>query len=378
MNSSVYKSLMEELNKGKKAVMVTIMDNTDGDEYSAPNKILLTAENLQLSKDNEFLNKNMIPYNRVDAINYLDSTIYQKAQEALEFGNLQFVQNADKKSYLMEPYFPEPRLIIFGGGHIAKPLAEFGAKLGFLVTVVDDRPIFANKERFPDAEKVICESFENSFKYLNLNEAAFVVIVTRGHRHDLDCLKLVLKCKTAYTGMIGSRRRVKSVKEQLLCEGYSEEQINKVYAPIGLEIGAVTPEEIAISIIAQVVSQRRQGRITTEKTATAKVNWPELDRVVVEELCKEKDEPRAIITIIATKGSVPRKAGAKMLVWPYGKTLGSIGGGCSEGEVIQIARDVIKSGGYKLQDIDMTGQIAEEEGMACGGIMEVTIELYNG
>jgi xanthine dehydrogenase accessory factor len=149
-------------------------------------------------------------------------------------------------------------------------------------------------------------------------------------------------------------------------EGYQKEKLDKVYAPIGLEIGAVTPEEIAIAIIAQVINSRRKG--------SEKVNWPETDMDVLAELSKEDKDPRALITIISTKGSVPREAGAKMLVWPDGKIVGSIGGGCSEAGVINIARDVIGNKGCQIKDIDMTASIAEEEGMVCGGIMQVLIE----
>lgn len=361
MNSSAYRGLVSELDAGKKTIMVTIMNYEGSKGNSAINKILLTEWELYTP-------------------NYtycLDKMIYQKAQYALESGNLQLVQGPGKESYLIEPYFPEPRLIVFGGGHIAKPLVEFGTRLGFIVTVVDDRPMFANRNRFPEAEDVICDSFDKCFTWLNLNESAFAVIVTRGHRHDLDCLRQILNYKTAYTGMIGSRRRVKIVKEQLLGEGYSVEQLNRVNAPIGLEIGAVTPEEIAVSILAQVISYRRLAGSAAGSTASLKVNWPELDRAVLVDLCKEGDDPRAVVTIVATKGSVPRKAGAKMIVWPHGRTLGSIGGGCSEGEAVITARDVIRSGGYRIQNIDMTGQIAEEEGMACGGAMEVIIESYS-
>jgi xanthine dehydrogenase accessory factor len=362
MSASVYKSLKSELDKGKKTAVVTLMNDADSGEGSSYKKFILTEEQLCTS----------------NTINYLDETTLNKTQFALKTGNLQYFQASNRASILIEPYFPESRLIILGGGHIAKPLAEFGSKVGFSVTVVDDRPMFANKQRFPEAEKVICESFTNCFTGLNLNESSFVVIVTRGHRHDFDCLKQALNYKTAYTGMIGSKRRVKIVREQLLNEGYPAELIKKVNAPIGLEIGAVTPEEIAISIIAQVISYRRLMNTAINDTVSVKVNWPELDRPVLEELCKDTGDPRALITIIATKGSVPRKAGAKMLVWPYGKLMGSIGGGCAEGEVINTARQMIGSGGSKIYDIDMTGQIAEDEGMVCGGIMRVLIEDYNG
>jgi len=357
MNVDTYKNLLDEVDAGKNAVIITIL-STKNRENKLQNKNLYTEENLNAH------------------IYDLDDLLYQKAKYSLETGILQFVETSENEKYLIEPYFPEPRLIILGGGHIAKPLAEFASKAGFSVTVIDDRPSFANKMRFPTAKKVICESFDHCFDLINLNKSAYVVIVTRGHRHDMDCLRQVLNHNTAYVGMIGSKRRVKGVMEQMLSEGYPKDELNKVNAPIGLKIGAVTPEEIAFSIMAEVISYRRLGGIKNIITKPSKTNWPEFDHEVLLELCKEEDSPKAIITIISTKGSVPRNAGAKMLVWPYGKILGSIGGGCSEGEVINTARDLLKSGGYQLQTIDMTGTIAEDEGMVCGGIMDVIIESF--
>jgi len=361
MNIDTYKNLLTEVGAGNNAVMITQLNNKSGENKPSQNKTLFTEESL-------FAN---------NPLSDLDELLYQNAKYAIQTGILQFVKTSENEDYLIEPYFPEPRLIILGGGHIAKPLAEFGSKAGFSVTVIDDRPSFANTERFPTAKKVICESFDHCFDFISLNKSAYVVIVTRGHRHDMDCLRQVLNHNTAYVGMIGSKRRVKSVMEQMISEGYPQEKINKVNAPIGLEIGAVTPEEIAFSIISQVISYRRLGDTTNVITKPTKTNWPEFDQEVLMELCKEEeDSPKAIITIISTKGSVPRNAGAKMLVWPYGKILGSIGGGCSEGDVINTARNLLKNGGYQLQSIDMTGAVAEDEGMVCGGIMDVLIESF--
>jgi xanthine dehydrogenase accessory factor len=286
-----------------------------------------------------------------------------KGSKVLESGNPMMVE----EKYLLEPYFPAPKLVIFGGGHIARPLSLYAARAGFGVTVIDDRPSFANVIRFPDAGRVICESFQKSFEMINLNRSVFVAIITRGHRHDMDCLRAVLKHETAYVGMIGSRRRVRNTKEQLLLEGYEGAVIDRLMAPIGLDIGAVTPDEIAFSIVAQLIQQRRMGM-------SKKTNWPEFDLEVLNELSVNDSSPKALVTIISTKGSVPRKAGAKMLVYNDGRIVGSIGGGCSEGEVIINARKILKTGGYMIQRVDMTGDIAEEEGMACGGIMDVLIE----
>lgn len=360
MNINIYKSLLDAVDSGKKVAMVTKMDEGDCKNKSSYNKTILTEDSF--SEDN--------------CIHNFDQIVYQKAKDSLETGTLELVKVSEKETYLIEPYFPEPRLIILGGGHIAKPLVEFGARAGFAVTVIDDRPSFANTARFPDAEKVICESFEKCFELINLNKSAFVVTVTRGHRHDIDCLRQVLKYKTAYVGMIGSKRRVKGVMEQLLSEGYSEEKLNNVNSPIGLEIGAVTPDEIAFSIIAQVIKYRRLIDTNSGSIKTLKANWPEFDRDVLMELCKEESSQKAIVTIISSKGSVPRKAGAKMLVYPHGEILGSIGGGCSEGAVINNARFLLRDGGYRIQTVDMTGEVAEQEGMVCGGIMDVIIEPF--
>ncbi|MEK6265323.1 MAG: XdhC family protein [Clostridium sp.] len=357
MNVDTYKNLLDEVDAGKNAVIITML-STKNCENNLQNKKFYTEENLNAH------------------IYDLDDLLYQKAKYSLETGILQFVETSQNEKYLIEPYFPEPRLIILGGGHIAKPLADFASKAGFSVTVIDDRPSFANKIRFPTAKKVICESFDHCFDLINLNKSAYVVIVTRGHRHDMDCLRQVLNHNAAYVGMIGSKRRVKGVMEQMISEGYPKDELNKVNAPIGLDIGAVTPEEIAFSIMAEVISYRRLGDIKNVITKHTKTNWPEFDNDVLLDLCKEEDSPKAIITIISTKGSVPRNAGAKMLVWPFGKILGSIGGGCSEGEVINTARDLLRSGGYKLQTIDMTGSVAEDEGMVCGGTMDVIIESF--
>lgn len=361
MSENIYKELIEKVEGGKKVVMVTKVNDSNFQDNSVEEKFILTEEYIQKQK----------------YISTLEETIFEKATVALATGNIQFIKTTENEAYLIEPYFPEPRIIVFGGGHIAKPLVEFGKKVGFKLTVIDDRPSFANTKRFPKADKVICESFEKSFNFINFNKSTFAVIVTRGHRHDTECLREVLKYETAYVGMIGSKRRVKGVMDQLASEGYPEEILDKINAPIGIEIGAVTPEEIALSIIAEIIKYRRTSSDTKGSSEPVKVNWPEFDNEVLSELSKEENCTKAIVTITSSKGSVPRKAGAKMVVWPDGKIAGSIGGGCSEGEVIIKAYEVIRSGRSHIENVDMTNEVAEEEGMVCGGTMEVLIEPFH-
>lgn len=291
------------------------------------------------------------------------------AKAAFEKSELQYQKRGDDGAAFAEPFVPEPRLIVLGGGHIALPLVEFGAKCGFSVTVVDDRPAFANAPRFPLAAEVICESFERVFDQLRLDPFCFVVVITRGHRHDKMCLRELTKYPLAYLGMIGSKNRVRTVKQALVEEGIAEERMEKVCAPIGIKIGAVTPAEIAISILGEVILYKR----TLNKEA-----WPELDREVLVALKSVKEPPFAIATIIEAKGSAPRGVGAKLLVWPDGRISGSIGGGCSEGEATKVAYEVIRTGRPCVYGVDLSGAAAEDEGMVCGGRIKVAIERYDG
>lgn len=161
----------------------------------------------------------------------------------------------------IDPIFPQTRLIILGGGHIALPLVKMGKFLGFQITVVDDRPSFANRARFAEADEVICEEFEKAIKGLSIDRNTYVVIVTRGHRYDKECLANVLECpvKPAYIGMIGSRRKVAAIIDDLKESGVTDEVLNTVYAPIGLDIGAQTPEEISLSILSEMVMIKHYG-----------------------------------------------------------------------------------------------------------------------
>jgi len=152
----------------------------------------------------------------------------------------------------------ETRLLICGAGHIAIPLAQFSAQAGFQVTVLDDRPDFANTARFPDC-KVVAQDFTLALKDMELGPSVFVVVITRGHEHDTECLRDLLQKQSAYIGLIGSRRRVRFVLEMLRSEGIPQKRLDDVFTQIGIPIGAESPVEIAISIVAELVCVRRKG-----------------------------------------------------------------------------------------------------------------------
>jgi len=164
----------------------------------------------------------------------------------------------------VEPILPQPTVYLFGGGHISMALAKSADAAGFGVVVVDDRESFANRERFPMARQILA-SFEDAFQSLSPNASSYLVIVTRGHRDDMRVLAWAVRTPSRYVGMIGSKRKVLSVYQALEREGYRAEEFASVYAPIGLDIGALSPEEIAVSILAELIAVRRNASVEQHK-----------------------------------------------------------------------------------------------------------------
>ncbi|MDR1044789.1 MAG: XdhC family protein [Candidatus Adiutrix sp.] len=311
---------------------------------------------------------------------YLDEGPAAREGEAgPDRGGLVFSQNNGAIS-LREHFVPRPRLIVLGGGHIALPLAAFGAGCGFQVIVYDDRPSFANPARFPDARAVICDGFDRLGDRLNFRPNDYVVVATRGHRHDLLCLKALLKNFPGYVGMVGSKSRTAVIKKQLAGESGAEAHLARLHSPVGLDLGAVTPEEIAVSILAELIAHRRGGPAGTSGGAgRPSPGGPghDPDIEALKWLAENPGEESALVTVVATRGSCPREAGARMVVRPYGQIIGSIGGGCAEAAVIRQALAVIGGGAYDLLEIDLTDS-AEEDGMVCGGLMKVLLEAVPG
>ena len=157
----------------------------------------------------------------------------------------------------IEPVIPDPDLIILGAGHVSRALARTAAFVGFRVTVMDDRPEYANKENFPDAEDVIVSDFSDVFSHLPAKRNSHIVIATRGHNHDLDALRAALNTAARYIGLLGSRRKRALLFRTLEAEGFPKTSTGRIITPVGLDIGSITPEEIAISIVAQLIRERR-------------------------------------------------------------------------------------------------------------------------
>ena len=173
----------------------------------------------------------------------------------------------------VEPVLPVPHAFIFGAGHISKSLSKVATLAGFASVVVDNRDTFANRERFPEAAEVHAEEYEEIFPRLAINETGYVIIVTRGHRDDMRVLKLAIGTPARYIAMIGSKRKVLNVIRELEKEGIPRESFERIHAPMGLDIGAISPEEIAISVVAEMIAVRRN----------AGSNWRSLSLSVFEE-----------------------------------------------------------------------------------------------
>jgi len=164
-----------------------------------------------------------------------------------------------KVEIFVEPVLPVPEMVIFGAGHISTQVSKIAVIAGFRTTIVDNRPVYANKERFPEAETVYSGEFEESFQSINATENTYLVIVTRGHQEDENVLRWAVGTQARYIGMIGSKRKIRTIAENLTREGISRDRIERVHMPIGLDIGAVTPEEIAVAIVAEAIQIRRTG-----------------------------------------------------------------------------------------------------------------------
>jgi xanthine dehydrogenase accessory factor len=156
----------------------------------------------------------------------------------------------------IEPNLLNPHLVILGAGHVGKALSKLARFAGFRVTVADDRAEFANKENIPDSHELVVSPFERVFAGLPVKEQTFIVVATRGHNHDLDAVKAALKTRSGYIGLLGSRRKKALLARTLEQDGFSGTDIARVIIPVGLDIGSVTPEEISVSIMAQIIQQK--------------------------------------------------------------------------------------------------------------------------
>jgi xanthine dehydrogenase accessory factor len=189
----------------------------------------------------------------------LDEPALEVARRIAEIGNSESISTEDGTEIFVEGFTTPPTLVMVGGGHVGKATADLANHMGYRVYIVDDRPEFSHEGRFPYAEDTIVIPYDQWSDQFSINVNSFVVVATRGHRYDDMALESALKTRARYIGLLGSRRKTLMIYRRLLEQGITKERIGEVYAPIGLNIGALTPEEIAVSIMSEVTMVRRGG-----------------------------------------------------------------------------------------------------------------------
>ena len=254
-------------------------------------------------------------------------------------------------------FVAQPHLVILGAGHVSQYVCQIAQLLDFYTIVIDDRIEFANEKLFPEANEVHCISYHDAQRYFPNEKNTCFVIVTRGHKDDKLCLKKVIDIESLYVGMIGSRKKVKKTFDDLLNEGYSQDLINRVHAPIGLDIHAVTPGEIAISIMAEIIDIKNKYQYSS----------------ISKELLNVHQD--GVLCIITKKtGSTPRNVGSTMFVTQDTSIIGSIGGGSIEHQVIY---DALKTQHITKKHYELNNNEGAKLGMICGGSNDVLfIPLY--
>ena len=263
----------------------------------------------------------------------------------------------------------EKKMVICGAGHVSMPVIEIAKMLGFRVTAIDDREQFVQNALDHGADEGICSGFEEALAGIPGDPDTFFIIVTRGHLSDSECLLSIVKKPYAYIGMIGSRRKVGMVKQMLGDAGVPEEVIDSVHTPIGLDIGAETPEEIAVAIMAEIIEVKNSTRKSTGIPAD-----------IMNALLSGQRGPAVLATIVSKRGSSPRSAGSRMLISEDGSITETIGGGLAEARVIERAVEMLEANKNEPQRpvmvyVDMTGKQVLDEGMICGGAIEVLLEI---
>ena len=260
----------------------------------------------------------------------------------------------------------EKEFVICGAGHVSMQIIKIAKMMGCKVTVIDDRLKFVNDAMANGADNVIFKEFSDALDEIEGGEDTYFVIVTRGHRYDKECLRSICLKPHAYIGMMGSKRRVIMVKNDLAEEGISREVLDSVHTPIGLDIGAETPEEIAVAIMAEIIEIKNRKK--------RNFGFPQ---DIMKKLLSDERNRLTMATIISRQGSAPRGIGTKMLIAGDGEIIGTIGGGCIEGSVIAKGRRMLLDGDHRpvVVEVDLSNSTAEDEGMVCGGKVTALLEV---
>jgi xanthine dehydrogenase accessory factor len=277
VTQEVLTALVRALEKGEEAALVTIVSAQGSTPQRVGAKMLVFADGRTVGTIGGGCYENDALWKAKEALQTRKSQLvrYDLTDDFVEESGL--ICGGQMQVYI-EPIEPAPHLYIVGAGHVAQHLARVAKPVGFRTHVLDDREKFANRERFPDADEITVDSIPEWLHRADVPANAYVVVVTRGHRHDLDALRALAARDLRYLGLIGSTAKVKRIYDALVAEAMPLECLWRVHAPIGLDIGAVTPEEIAVSILAELIAVRR-GKMEEPHVAGASLQWKRMPAV---------------------------------------------------------------------------------------------------
>jgi xanthine dehydrogenase accessory factor len=271
MDQEVFAALAQALERGEDAALVTIVSARGSTPQRVGAKMLVFGDGRTVGtigggcyENDAFWKAREILTSRRPTMVHYDLNDDFAEESGLICGG--------QMDVFIEPIEPAPQLFIIGAGHVGFHLARLAHSVGFRIHVIDDREKFANVERFPGAEQVVVDDISSWLHKADLPANAYAVVVTRGHRNDLDAMRALAARDLRYVGLIGSRAKIKRIYDALLAEAMPAECLRRVHAPIGLDIGAVTPEEIAVSILAELIAVKR-GRISEPHVSAASMQW---------------------------------------------------------------------------------------------------------
>ena len=271
VSQEVFQALTEALERGEDAALVTIVSANGSTPQRVGAKMLVFADGRTVGTIGGGCYENDAFWKAKDAIQAHKPMLVKYDLNDAFAEDSGLICGGQMQVYI-EPLEPTPRLYVIGAGHVGYHLARLAETVGFKIHVLDDREKFANEERFPNAEEIVVEAIPDWLHRAEIPSSAYVVIVTRGHRSDLDALRSLAARDLRYLGLIGSKAKVKRICDALLAEGMPPECLSRVHAPVGLDIGAVSPEEIAVAILAELIAVKR-GKIHDPRVAAVSMRW---------------------------------------------------------------------------------------------------------
>jgi xanthine dehydrogenase accessory factor len=274
MNQEVFAAVASALDRGEPAALVTIVSTTGSTPQRVGAKMLVFGDGRQVGTIGGGCYENDAFWKAREAItNRKPQLLHYELDD--DFAQETGLICGGQMSVYIEPIEPSPELYVVGAGHVGYHLANLAHEVGFRVHVVDDREKFASAERFPHAAEVIAEDIPAWIARTQLPPHAYVVIVTRGHTNDLEALRALAPRDLRYLGLIGSRAKVARIYDQLVTDHMAPDVLKQVHAPIGLDIGAVTPQEIAVSILAELIAVKH-GKVKSRDAAELSMKWHNL------------------------------------------------------------------------------------------------------